>query len=77
MDSRDIYTSFPTNQNSIEKSIRADADVVKVIYEVRNNEKMCWLSVDIIFAYPGTKKENTYYASHYSCWYKQDVFYLT
>lgn len=55
VDSTDIFTSLSTRRNLIDKSIRADENVIRFEYEVRNVDEMCWLPGPVNLADPGTK----------------------
>lgn len=40
---KDLYTSLSTRRNSIDRSIRADVNVIRFEYEVGNIDEMFWL----------------------------------
>ena len=58
VDSKDLYTSLSTRRNSIDKSIRADVNVIRFEYEVGNVDIMCWLPGSVNPADPGTKTDS-------------------
>lgn len=56
VDSKYLYISLSTQQNAIDKSIRADGNVIRFEYEVKNVYLICWLPGCTNLPDPGTKK---------------------
>ena len=58
VDSKDLYTSLSTHRNSIDKSVRADVNVIRFEYEMGNVDQICWLPGSLDFADPATKTDS-------------------
>lgn len=58
LDSRDLFTSLSTQRNSIDKSIRADINVIRYEYEIRNADDIIWIPAKVILTDPGTKPDS-------------------
>lgn len=58
VDSKDLFQSLSTQRNSIDKSIRADVNVIRHEFEVRNISSMIWLPGKLNFADIGTKMDS-------------------
>lgn len=58
VDSKDLYTSLSTRRNSIDRSIRADVNVIRFEFETGNIDELCWLPGQLNIADPGTKTDS-------------------
>lgn len=55
LDSKDLFYSLSTQRNSIDKSIRANVNVIRHEFEIRNVHKIIWIPGNLNLADPGTK----------------------
>ncbi len=55
VDSKDLYTSLSTKQNSIDKSIRPDVNCIRFEFETQNVDEIVWIPGSTNLADPGTK----------------------
>lgn len=55
LDTKDLYTSLSTKRNSIDKSIRADVNVIRFEFECCNFNRIIWIPDSVNLADPGTK----------------------
>lgn len=58
VDSKDLYTSLSTRRNSVDKSIRADVNLIRFEYEMRTVDEFCWVPGAVNLADPGTKTDS-------------------
>jgi len=58
VDSKDLYTSLTTQRNSIDRSIRADVNIIRFEYEVGNVDEIVWIPGSTNLADPGTKPDS-------------------
>lgn len=58
LDSRDLFTSLSTQRNSIDKSIRADVNVIRYEYETINADEIIWIPGRVNLSDPGTKTDS-------------------
>lgn len=58
LDCKDIYTSQSTQFQSIDRSVRADANLIRYQFEVGNSDQICWISGRLNPADPGTKSDS-------------------
>ena len=59
VDSKDLFTSFSTKRNSIDKSIWPDVNVIRFEFETRNVDKLIWILGLLNLADPGTMRESS------------------
>ena len=57
-DSKDLFTSLSTQRNSIDKSIRADVNVIRYEFQTRSVDKIVWVPGKVNLADPGTKRDS-------------------
>lgn len=57
-DSKDLYSSLSTQRNSIDKSIRADVNVIRFEFETMAVNTMVWIPGKCNPADPGTKRDS-------------------
>lgn len=57
VDSKDLYTSLSTRRNSIDRSIRADVNIIRFEYDMGHVDQICWLPGAVNLADPGTKTD--------------------
>ena len=55
LDSKDLFQSLSTQRNSIDKSIRADVNVIRHEFETKNVHKIMWIPGKQNLSDPGTK----------------------
>lgn len=55
LDSRDLFTSLSTKRNSIDRSIRADVNILRHDYELDMLRELVWIPGKINLSDPGTK----------------------
>lgn len=58
VDSRDLFPSLKTQRNSIDKSIRADVNVIRFKLERRFVSRLTWVPGRVNLADPGTKPDS-------------------
>jgi len=58
VDSKDLYTSLSTQRNSIDRSIRADVNVIRFEFETNSVNEMVWVPGSLNLADPGTKPDS-------------------
>ena len=59
VDTKDLYTSLSTKKNSIDKSIRADVNVIRYEFETQNVNKIFWIPGSTNISDPGTKPKSS------------------
>lgn len=58
LDTKNLYTSLSTRRNSIDRSIRADVNVIRYEFETRNVNRITWIPGNFNLADPGTKTDS-------------------
>ena len=58
LDSLDLFTALSTQKNSIDKSIRADVNVIRYEYETQHADDMIWIPGRVNLTDPGTKTDS-------------------
>lgn len=58
LDSKDLFQTLPTQRNSIDKSIRADVNVIHHEFETQNVHEIMWIPGKQNLADPGTKSDS-------------------
>ena len=58
LDTKDLYNSFSTQRNSIDKSIRSDVNVIRYEFETKNVNNIYWIPGKLNLADPGTKADS-------------------
>lgn len=58
LDSRDLFTSLSTQRNSVDKSIRADVNVIRYEFETQHVDEIIWIPDRVNLTDPGTKTDS-------------------
>lgn len=58
LDSRDLFTSLSTKRNSVDKSIRAEVNVIRFEYETGNADEIVWIPSRVNLIDPGTNTDS-------------------
>lgn len=57
VDSKDLFTSFYTQRNSIDRSIHGDVACIRFEFQVGNLQNICWIPEKFNVSDPLTKKD--------------------
>lgn len=58
VDRKELYTSFSTQMNSIDKSIRADVNIIRFDFETKAINRMFWIPGRCNLSDPGTRQDS-------------------
>lgn len=58
LDSKDLFSSLSTQRNSIDRSIRADVNVIRFEFETKSVSKIYWIPGKMNLSDPGTKADS-------------------